>query len=103
MVLVMTFATTTGTSSVLEKSPETLRYPEARVIVLDDDLNTFEHVVDCLKKIIPGMSEGRAWDLAHKVDKEGSAEVWCGPLEQAELYHQQLSSQGLTMAPIERV
>ena len=36
-----------------------------------------------------------------KVDKTGSAEVWRGNLEQAELYHEQLLSNGLTMAPIE--
>ena len=97
----MTFATP-QTGTLLERSKETVRYPEARVIVLDDNVNTFEHVVNCLKKIIPGMTEERAWKLANKVDKEGSAEVWRGPLEQAELYHQQLSSEGLTMAPIER-
>jgi ATP-dependent Clp protease adaptor protein ClpS len=28
--------------------------------------------------------------------------VWCGPQEQAELYHQQLRVEGLTMAPLER-
>ena len=48
------------------------------------------------------MSEEKAWDLANQIDKEGSAEVWSGPLEQAELYHQQLIVEGLTMAPIER-
>ena len=37
-----------------------------------------------------------------KVDKTGSAEVWRGNLEQAELYHEQLLSKGLTMAPIEK-
>jgi len=93
---------TPGTSTVLERSKITQRYPEARVIVLDDNVNTFEHVVNSLRKIIPGMSEERAWNLANKVDKDGSAEVWSGPLEQAELYHQQLSAEGLTMAPLER-
>ncbi len=90
-----------STGTVLEREKQTARYPEARVIVLDDNVNTFEHVVSSLWKIIPGMTEERAWDLAHKVDREGSAEVWRGPLEQAELYHQQLSGQGLTMAPLE--
>ena len=37
-----------------------------------------------------------------EVDREGSAEVWRGPFEQAELYHQQLVTKGLTMAPIEK-
>ena len=93
---------TSNTSTVLERTKQTQKYPEAGVIVLDDDVNTFEHVVNCLKKIIPGMTEERAWKLAHTIDNEGAAEVWCGPLEQAELYHQQLGSEGLTMAPIER-
>tara|TARA_B100000029_G_C17412051_1_gene901117 strand:- start:292 stop:588 length:297 start_codon:yes stop_codon:yes gene_type:complete len=97
----MTFATP-STGTVLERSKELLRYPEARVIVLDDNINTFEHVASCLIKIIPGTTEERAWQLATKIDKEGSAEVWCGPLEQAELYHQQLCCEGLTMAPLER-
>ena len=89
-------------STVVERTRQSLKYPEARVIVLDDDVNTYEHVVDCLKRTIPGMSEEKAWKLANKIDKEGLAQVWCGPLEQAELYHQQLVNEGLTMAPLER-
>jgi len=91
-----------GSSSLLERERTTQLYPKARVIVLDDDVNTFQHVVDCLRKIIPGMSEEKAWELANRIDSQGSAEVWCGPLEQAELYHQQLQAEGLTMAPLER-
>ena len=91
------------------KSPTTLldqkkikkKYPEARVIVLDDSFNTFQHVANCLLAVIPGMSEKKAWDLTIKVDKTGSAEVWKGNLEQAELYHEQLVNEGLTMAPLE--
>ena len=48
------------------------------------------------------MTEKRSWDLTIKVDKTGAAEVWRGPFEQAELYHQQLVSKGLTIAPIEK-
>jgi ATP-dependent Clp protease adaptor protein ClpS len=88
--------------AVLEKQPVQARYPNGRVIVLDDDHNTFQHVVKVLTRHIPAMTESRAWDLAHRIDGEGQAEVWCGPLEQAELYHQQLSAEGLTMAPVER-
>ena len=80
------------------------KYPKARIIIiLDDDFNTFEYVANCLKAIIPGISKERSWKLAVEVDSEGSAEVWRGPLEQAELYHQQLQSKGLTMAPIEKI
>ncbi|KMM16626.1 ATP-dependent Clp protease adaptor ClpS, partial [Synechococcus sp. GFB01] len=47
------------------------------------------------------MTPDRAWELAHQIDGEGAAVVWCGPQEQAELYHQQLGTEGLTMAPLE--
>ena len=89
-----------STSTVLD--PKKAKYHEARVIVLDDSFNTFQHVANCLLKIIPGMTEKRAWDLTVKVDSSGSAEVWRGNLEQAELYHEQLVSKGLTLAPIEK-
>ena len=46
------------------------------------------------------MSEKKAWALTIKVDQAGSAEVWRGNLEHAELYHEQLLYKGLTMAPI---
>ena len=91
-----------STNTVLKPKGSKAKYPEARVIVLDDNFNTFQHVANCLLSIIPGMSEKRSWELAVEVDREGSAEVWRGPLEQAELYHQQLVSKGLTMAPIEK-
>jgi ATP-dependent Clp protease adaptor protein ClpS len=76
-------------------------YPNFRVVVLDDDVNTFQHVAECLVRYIPGMQPDKAWALAQRIDGEGSAVVWCGPQEQAELYHQQLAAQGLTMAPLQ--
>ena len=91
-----------SSSKVLDQKESKVNYPDVRVIVLDDSINTFQHVANCLLTIIPRMSEKRAWDLTIKVDKTGSAEVWRGNLEQAELYHEQLFSKGLTMAPIEK-
>ena len=88
--------------TVLDPKKSRAKYPEARVIVLDDSFNTFQHVANCLLAIIPGMSEKSAWDLTIKVDKTGSAEVWRGNLEQAELYHEQLCSKVLKIAPIEK-
>ena len=89
-------------SPVQERQRLRQLYPDFKVVVLDDDFNTFQHVVETLVRIIPGMLADKAWDLAHRVDGEGSAVVWCGPQEQAELYHQQLGAAGLTMAPLER-
>ncbi|MEH2317008.1 ATP-dependent Clp protease adapter ClpS [Nostoc sp.] len=76
-------------------------YPNYKVIVLNDDFNTFPYVAECLMKYIPGMTGDRAWDLTNQVHYEGQAIVWVGPQEPAELYHQQLRRAGLTMAPLE--
>ena len=89
-------------SKLLEHKKVKTKFPEAKIIVLDDSFNTFQHVANSLLTIIPGMNEEKAWQLTIKVDKTGSAEVWRGNLEQAELYHEQLISRGLTMAPIEK-
>ncbi|OLP18117.1 Clp protease ClpS [Leptolyngbya sp. 'hensonii'] len=86
-----------------ERSSQTTRkpYPNYKVIVLNDDFNTFQHVAECLMKYIPNMTSDRAWELTNQVHFEGQAIVWVGPQEQAELYQMQLSRAGLTMAPIE--
>jgi ATP-dependent Clp protease adaptor protein ClpS len=76
-------------------------YPNYKIIVLNDDFNTFEHVVSCLMKYIPCMNSDRAWKLTNQIHFEGQAIVWIGPQEQAELYHEQLFNAGLTMAPLE--
>lgn len=85
------------------RSSQTIRqqYPNYKVIVLNDDFNTFEHVASCLVKYIPGMTPDRAWELTNQVHFDGQAIVWVGPQEQAELYHMQLDREGLTMAPLE--
>lgn len=96
-------AMTTSPTIAPEKSGQTTRqpYPNYKIIVLNDDFNTFQHVTECLIKYIPGMTPDRAWELTNQVHYEGQAIVWVGPLEQAELYHTQLSRAGLTMAPLE--
>lgn len=80
--------------------PRTLR--PWKVIVLNDDFNTFQHVASCLMRYIPQMTPDRAWELTNQVHFEGQAIVWVGALEQAELYHEQLRNEGLTMAPLEQ-
>ena len=102
MPLIQSTSSSPGGQAVMERQQVRAPYPNGRVIVLDDDHNTFQHVVEVLVRHLPGMTPDRAWQLAHRIDGEGSAEVWSGPLEQAELYHQQLGAEGLTMAPLER-
>ena len=97
------FGMATAPTQAPERSSQVTRklYPNYKIIVLDDDFNTFQHVHDCLVKYIPGMTTEQAWELTNQVHFEGQAIVWVGPQEQAELYHQQLSRAGLTMAPLE--
>ena len=75
---------------------ETQPYPNYRVILLNDERSTFEHVESCLKRHIPGMSSDRAHQLALQAQKDGAATVWVGPKELAEMYHELLKSEGLT-------
>ncbi len=93
----------TGTITAPEKSAQTTwqPYPNFKVIVLNDDFNTFEHVSNCLLKYIPHMTPEKSWDLTNQIHHDGQAIVWIGPQEQAELYHTQLGWEGLTMAPLE--
>jgi ATP-dependent Clp protease adaptor protein ClpS len=73
-----------------------------RVIVLNDDHNTFEGVAFALAKTIPGIDYDKGLRLADKIHSTGQAIVWSGDREPAELYHSQLEDYGLTMAPLER-
>ena len=73
-----------------------------RVIVLNDDHNTFDHVAHTLARFIPGVSVDAGFAFADKIHNTGRAIVWSGQQEQAELYWEQLRDAGLTMAPLER-
>jgi ATP-dependent Clp protease adaptor protein ClpS len=73
-----------------------------RVIVLNDDHNTFEGVAAALAATIPGVDYDRGMQFANRIHDTGQAIVWSGHHELAELYHSQLEDHGLTMAPLER-
>jgi ATP-dependent Clp protease adaptor protein ClpS len=73
-----------------------------RVIVLNDDHNTFEGVAFALAQTIPGVDHARGMALANRIHNTGQAIVWSGHRELAELYHGQLAGYGLTLAPLER-
>ena len=73
-----------------------------RVIVLNDDHNTFDHVATTLARYIPGTTVAQGYAIADRIHTTGQALVWSGHQEQAELYWEQLRDAGLTMAPLER-
>ena len=73
-----------------------------RVIVLNDDHNTFDHVAHTLARTIPGVSVAGGFAIADTIHNTGRAIVWSGMKETAELYWEQLEQAGLTMAPLEQ-
>jgi ATP-dependent Clp protease adaptor protein ClpS len=72
-----------------------------RVVVLNDEFNTFDHVAETLARFIPGVSLADGYRLADRIHNSGCAIVWSGPREDAELHWQELDGAGLTMAPLE--
>ena len=73
-----------------------------RVIVRNDDHNTFDHVAHTLARYVPGISVTAGYGIADRIHNTGQAIVWSGHREPAELYWDQLKDAGLTMAPLER-
>jgi ATP-dependent Clp protease adaptor protein ClpS len=73
-----------------------------RVIVRNDDHNTFDHVATTLARVIPGVNVAHGYRIAEQIHATGQAIVWSGPREPAEHYWEQLKTAGLTMAPLER-
>jgi len=73
-----------------------------RVIVRNDDRNTFDHVARTLARVIPGVSLQRGHQIANVIHSAGLAVVFSGHREVAEHYWELLKSAGLTMAPLEQ-
>ena len=73
-----------------------------QVMILNDPVNLMSFVTLILRRIF-GYSEEKATELMLKVHYEGSAIVWTGDREKAELYVQQLQTHQLyaVMEPIE--
>jgi ATP-dependent Clp protease adaptor protein ClpS len=72
-----------------------------RVVVLNDDVNTFDHVAESLARVIPGVTLAEGYRLADRIHNTGCAIVWSGSRDDAEGYWRQLDEAGLTMAPLE--
>ncbi|HEX6666491.1 MAG TPA: ATP-dependent Clp protease adaptor ClpS [Solirubrobacterales bacterium] len=73
-----------------------------RVIVRNDNHNTFEHVAQTLSRVLPGVSLDQGHRIADRIHNSGLATVWTGAREPAEHYWELLEGAGLTMAPLER-
>jgi ATP-dependent Clp protease adaptor protein ClpS len=73
-----------------------------RVIVLNDNHNTFDGVAAALSRVIPGVTLEQGYAIADTIHNSGQAIVWSGPKEPAEHYWEMLNDAGLTMAPLEQ-
>jgi ATP-dependent Clp protease adaptor protein ClpS len=73
-----------------------------KVIVLNDNHNTFEGVAAALSRVLPGVSYDQGLRIADTIHNSGRAIVWSGHRERAELYWSALRESGLTMAPLEQ-
>ena len=73
-----------------------------RVIVLNDDHNTFDHVAHTLARVVPGITVDSGYAIADRIHFTGRAIVWSGHRELAEHYWELLRDAHLTMAPLER-
>ncbi len=60
------------------------RLPPHKVVVHNNDYNTFDEVIAILIKAVPGMSYERAAALAGEIHTTGAAVPYVGPLERAE-------------------
>jgi len=57
-----------------------------RVIVRNDDHNTFDHVAEALASTIPGLNLAQGYALADRVHRSGLAMVWSGDHDLARDY-----------------
>ncbi|HEY5314903.1 MAG TPA: ATP-dependent Clp protease adaptor ClpS [Pirellulales bacterium] len=69
------------------------RLPPYAVVVLNDDLHTFEYVIATFMKVF-GYQQQRCFELARHIHLHGRGIVWSGPKEVAELKRDQILGAG---------
>lgn len=75
------------TESPADQEPQ--RLPPYAVVVLNDDVHTFDYVVATFRQVL-GYTTERCWQLAVEIHSAGRGVVWTGPKEVAELKRDQL-------------
>jgi ATP-dependent Clp protease adaptor protein ClpS len=68
-----------------------------RLILWNDDHNSFEHVINCMMKYLD-YTEGQAEKIAWKVHNEGKCAVLEGSFTEMEVYRKILQQEGLTVS-----
>src|SRR5688500_20271071 len=72
-----------------------------RVIVLNDNHNTFDGVAFALAAVLPGVTFDKGMSFAERIHSTGSAIVWSGHREQAARSWSPRTDHSLTMAPLD--
>jgi ATP-dependent Clp protease adaptor protein ClpS len=68
-----------------------------RLILWNDDFNTFDHVIYCMMKYLD-YSESQARKIAWKVHNESKCAVLEGSFTEVEVYRKILQQEGLTVS-----
>jgi len=68
-----------------------------RLILWNDDVNSFEHVIHCMMKYLD-YSETQSEKIAWKVHNEGKCAVLEGSFTEMEVYRKILQQEGLTVS-----
>jgi len=69
----------------------------SRLILWNDEINTFDHVIHCLMKHLQ-YSETQAEQIAWKVHTEGKCAILEGSVTEMEVYRKILKAEGLTVS-----
>ncbi len=75
---------------------QTGHLPPYRVILHNDDVNTFDHVIDSILRLTP-LKEPEAVARTLEAHQTGSSILLVTHKERAELYVEQFASRGLTV------
>lgn len=67
-----------------------------RLILWNDDVNTFDHVIWCMMRYLD-YNETQAEKIAWKVHNEGKCDVLEGSFTEMEVYRKILQQEGLTV------
>ena len=68
-----------------------------RLILWNDDVNTFDHVIFCMMKYLD-YSDQQAEKIAWKVHNESKCPILEGSLTEVEVYRKILQQEGLTVS-----
>lgn len=67
-----------------------------RLILWNDDLNTFDHVIHCMMKYLD-YTESQAEKIAWEVHNKGKCSILEGSYTEMEIYRKILQQEGLTV------